>query len=308
MRLTLPFLGSRRAGQKDAGQRSAGKKRGAKQSIARESRKATKRRARARWLGPTLRFGAPVALAGIVGASGYFVWSSGQIQAASQAAMRAAVNATVEAGLSVQHVSVVGRRETGRETLLKALNVGIGDPILTVDLGAALERVRDIGWVQDAAIERRLPDRLHVHLKERVAAAIWQRDGGFVLIDHSGAIIGEEGMDRHRRLKVVVGEGAPEKAAHLLAALATEPSLEERVIAAVWVGGRRWNLRLENGVDIRLPEDDLPGAWARLAQLERDHKLLTRDIEAIDLRQSDQFIVRLTEDAAEKRRTRKDET
>ena len=107
---------------------------------------------------------------------------------------------------------------------------------------------------------------------------------------------------------MVVGDGAPERTAGLLDILAREPTLASRVIAAVWVGERRWNLRLDNGIDIRLPELETQDAWRRLAQLERDHQLLSRDIKAIDLRQSDKLIVRMTEEAAEQRRAHKDET
>ena len=87
-------------------------------------------------------------------------------------------------------------------------------------------------------------------------------------------------MERYRHLKVVVGDGAPEKTAELAALLEREPMLNSRIVAAVWVAGRRWNLRLDNGIDIRLPEEDPGAALQRLGQLERDHRLLARDIAA----------------------------
>ena len=75
--------------------------------------------------------------------------------------------------------------------------------------------------------------------------------------------------------------------------------------AAVWMSERRWNLRLDNGVDVRLPEDDPADAWTRLARLERDHGLLARAVDAIDLRQPDRLIVRMTEDGATQIRMRR---
>ena len=294
MRLTLPF-------------QKTEKKKG-RSKVVKESRQATKRRARARWMRPALRLGAPVVLAGFLGIGSYFVWTGGHIGLAIDQTKQAFVDMTVSAGLSVQHVSVSGRRETSRETLLKTLGVNIGDPILPLDLDEMAERVRALGWVSDVVIYRRLPGRLHIHVDERKAAAIWQEDGKFLLIDREGRLIGEEGLERYRHLKVVVGDGAPERTAGLLDILAREPTLASRVIAAVWVGERRWNLRLDNGIDIRLPELETQDAWRRLAQLERDHQLLSRDIKAIDLRQSDKLIVRMTEEAAEQRRAHKDET
>ena len=63
------------------------------------------------------------------------------------------------------------------------------------------------------------------------------------------------------------------------------------------VAERRWNLRLKNGVDVRLPEFDVEQALDQLVALERDTKLSSRDITAIDLRLADRITVRLSEGA-----------
>jgi len=59
------------------------------------------------------------------------------------------------------------------------------------------------------------------------------------------------------------------------------------------VGERRWNLRLANGVEVRLPEEGAEAALAELVRLERENNVLARDIKAIDLRFPDRFIVKL---------------
>ena len=73
--------------------------------------------------------------------------------------------------------------------------------------------------------------------------------------------------------------------------MSTAPKLMQRVRAGVWVGGRRWNLRLDDGIDIRLPEAEPHAAWERLVALERNRQLLNRDITAIDLRFGDRLVV-----------------
>ena len=70
-----------------------------------------------------------------------------------------------------------------------------------------------------------------------------------------------------------------------------QPELMRRVSAAVRVGGRRWNIRLDNGIDVRLPEENPALAWARLAEYERIHKVLAKDIGVLDLRLPDRLIV-----------------
>jgi cell division protein FtsQ len=64
----------------------------------------------------------------------------------------------------------------------------------------------------------------------------------------------------------------------------------------VRVGGRRWNLRLDNGVDVNLPETNAGAAYERLAQLVRDNGLVDRNVVAVDLRLPDRLILRVAKD------------
>ena len=61
---------------------------------------------------------------------------------------------------------------------------------------------------------------------------------------------------------------------------------------------RRWNVVLANVIEVRLPEADAEQALDTVVQLDRDNKLLSRDIAMIDLRLSDRVTVRLSDDAA----------
>lgn len=256
------------------------------------------RRALAAWPRP-VRLGAAAALAlGVLGGAGVWAVESGTAARLADAAAARALAATRDAGLAVEAVYVDGRKQTDRADILEAVGVDVGDAILGVDTTAVRRRVEALGWVARARVERRLPGTLVVRIAEREAAAIWQRDGEFVLIDRAGAVIGAEDVPRFRHLKVVVGEDAPAHTAELLAMLAREPALEARVAAAVRMGERRWNLRFENGVDVRLPADDPKAAWHKLARLERDHAVLKRAVKAVDLRQADRLIVRMTEEGA----------
>ncbi len=113
------------------------------------------------------------------------------------------------------------------------------------------------------------------------------------LIDRTGAVIPVGRLDRFAKLPLVVGEDAASHAAELLAMLASEPDLAARVSAAVRVGGRRWNLRLDNAIAVLLPADDPAAAWADLARLERSSAILQRDVQAIDMRLPDRLVVRV---------------
>jgi cell division protein FtsQ len=55
---------------------------------------------------------------------------------------------------------------------------------------------------------------------------------------------------------------------------------------------------LKNGVELRLPETGAQQALDTLLKLDRDDKLLSRDIAAVDLRLPDRVTVQLSDEAA----------
>ena len=108
-------------------------------------------------------------------------------------------------------------------------------------------------------------------------------------------------QDRYRALPLLVGKGA-ERAGHdFLAILDRYPDIRDLLRASIFVAERRWNLRLTNGLEVRLPEAGLEQALERLVALDRDKKLLSRDITSVDLRLADRVTVRLSDAVAQAR-------
>ena len=160
------------------------------------------------------------------------------------------------------------------------------------------QRIETLSWVQRATVERRLPNTVVVYLEERRPFAIWQNQGKFLLIDRDGQVVANENLATFKDLPLVVGPGAPSAAASLLDALTARPALQARVIAAVRVGERRWNLRLNNGADVMLPEGHETAALDRLMQLQESAAVLDRPLAAIDMRLPDRLVLRPRSDAA----------
>ncbi|HEY9079553.1 cell division protein FtsQ/DivIB [Magnetovibrio sp.] len=227
-----------------------------------------------------------------VGGTGAWAWTSGHVQEVLNSTKWMAVKASTDLGFTVQDVLVTGRGETQRDDLLEAMAIARGTPILTYDFQAAKARVESLPWVLQARIERLLPDTLVVHIIERHPMALWQNQGQFSLIDDNGVVITRDELGRFADLIHVVGEDAPDHIGGLLELLETQPELKSLVKAAVRVGGRRWDLSLDGGIDVRLPEADAPKALARLAAFEEESGVLGRDVRVLDLRVPDRVIVR----------------
>ena len=244
------------------------------------------------WSRRTILLSAGAAALAALAFTGVVLERTGVIARAGAAVEQRLFALTARCGLAVGNVQVEGRGRASREAVLSAVAVTRGTPILAVDPAETKQRLEAVPWIRSASVERRFPDTLHIRLVERQPLAFWQRHGKLALIDRDGVVIPTERLDQFGNLVVLVGPDAPAHGAELIDMLGTEPALAAHVAAAVRVGGRRWNLHLDNNVDIALPEDDAAAAWRRLAQLERSDGILEREIQEVDLRLPDRMVVR----------------
>ena len=216
-----------------------------------------------------------VALIAAVGIYGFGV--GGHAQAMRDAVSDRANQLLALSGLSIQDVRVIGRSQTRKDELLAAVGVERGDPIFGFDTEMARQRIERLGWVETATVTRLLPDTIRIEISEREPFALWQRGGELSLIDASGRPITDEGVQDFAHLPFIVGFGAPRAAPELLNLMRDEqPQLLSRVRAFVRVSDRRWNLRLENGVDVKLPESGVANALAMLSMHDSKHRKIGR--------------------------------
>jgi cell division protein FtsQ len=198
-----------------------------------------------------------------------------------------------KSGLQIETVTVLGDRETPKAQLIAALGVRQKGPLLSVDVHAIRQRLEALPWILRADVRRVWPNRIEVLVVERRPVALWQSEGNVHVIDRDGRAIQGQDTGQFGHLLLVVGQGAAEQASPLLELLGRQPELRSRVKAAVRVGQRRWNLRLDNGVEVRLPEEGAEAALKDLARLDREQQILAREIDAIDMRFPDRLIVKL---------------
>lgn len=266
-------------------------------SMARSAAAGNRKRAWPRWTRPALKgllYATPLLLA-LAGAG--MVWQQGRFDQMVDSSDTGLMRWTAGLGFAVDDVMVEGRIETERDALLQAININRGDAILGLDLAAIKARVEELPWVSGASIERRLPDTIFVRLSERQPMAIWQHERKFIVIDRNGrpladaAELARRGNQRIDTLPQVVGANAPAQVPWLLAGLDTVPSVRDKVVAATWVSNRRWNLKLANGVMVKLPETDMGTALLQLAKLDAEGQVFERDIVAIDMRQPDRAVL-----------------
>jgi cell division protein FtsQ len=204
-------------------------------------------------------------------------------------------------GFRIAQLAVTGHDQLTREEVLAAAQVTGRSSLLFLDADATRERLKSNPWIADATVRKLLPGQLQIDIKEREPFALWQKDRRVSVIADDGTVLEGFVAPQLLTLPLVVGKGAETRAKEFLVLLDRFPAIREQVRASILVGERRWNLRLRNGLDIRLPEADVASALEHLVALDREAKLLTRDIVAIDMRLPDRVTVRLSEKAGQVR-------
>ncbi len=229
-------------------------------------------------------------LAGIIAllmllSGGYLADAARRIDAASQ-------DAAVSAGFAIRTITVRGREHAETEEITDALGDVVGGSLLHFDPYAARERVERLGWVKAAAVQRLWPGLIHVSVREREPAAIWQLDRRWRLIDKDGVVIAPVETADWPGLPLIVGGGAPEAASPLLHALEETPEIRDRTSAVIRVAQRRWNIRLASGADIKLPEEGYAKALKEIERLHALHGTLDQPLRYIDARDPERLAIR----------------
>jgi cell division protein FtsQ len=207
------------------------------------------------------------------------------------------------AGFQSANVSIEGAGRLGRADVLRIAGITESSTLFLIDADATRARLLRNSWIAEATVAKLYPDRLEITVVEKKPFAVWQSQGNFFVIAKDGTVIDPLSRERVRDagMPIVVGAGAEHQAQDFLAILDHFPAVRDEMVAAVWVAERRWNLRLKSGTDVRLPEEDADVALMRLVALDRDKRILSRDISVIDMRLPDRVVVRLSDEAAQAR-------
>lgn len=194
-------------------------------------------------------------------------------------------------GLALGELHLKGRNYTSQAQIKSAIGAPYGTPLLSLPLDEIKSKLEQLGWVREAQVSRHYPNALTISLSERRPLALLQTKSGHRLIDETGHIIFGAKASEFAHLPVVSGLGAAETAKTIIESLRTEPELFADVWAIHRVSDRRWDVHLRTGLEVRLPEKNASLAWSKLAILDRDTKIMKRDLATIDLRVSGQLIV-----------------
>ncbi|GKQ54867.1 cell division protein FtsQ [Bradyrhizobium sp. Ce-3] len=247
------------------------------------------------------RIGLVATLAILFGSLGFGIVRGGHLEEFTTALSDTRNALANSAGFRITTVGINGRKQLSQDEVLAIGGVNGRSSLLFLDADTVRAKLKANPWIADATILKLYPGRLQIDIVERTAFALWQQNGRLSVIASDGAVLEPYVSRRFLNLPLVVGKGADVRAQDFLALLDRYPQVRSVTKAAIFVGERRWNLRLKDGLDVRLPENDVGNALAALSRLDKDEKLFSRDIVAVDMRLPDRLIVQLSEEAGKAR-------
>ena len=158
-------------------------------------------------------------------------------------------------------------------------------------------------WVKDVYIKRIYPNDLKVDIVEYNPFAIYTEDNvNYNLIDEYGDIINipKNDVSNFNYLLIISGDKkTKEQINDLFNILSTYYNLSNKISKVERIGGRRWNLILENNIIVKMPEEDsnIFNVWNNLDKIINIYGL-DIDLEEIDLRIKDRIYLKYKEKTA----------
>ena len=193
----------------------------------------------------------------------------------------------------VARISVhAGRNAENAQTIADALQIKPGGSAYSVNIEKSLAKLAARPDVRNAAV-RRMPDgRIMVRVAVREIVAAWTDGYNFYPLSDDGRLLDKPLPGRPAGTLVFSGE-RPDNIARVIEILKGAPEIFSETESIERVEGRRWNLHMNSGVKVMLPESDLAGVVARLSERQRQTRILNRNISVLDMRDQERTLVKI---------------
>jgi cell division protein FtsQ len=212
---------------------------------------------------------------------------------------QAMYSSTQKVGFTLKDVTVLGRYRSQQSDILNAIDVRAGNPIFEYDVRSMRDKLEQLAWVKTAKVHRNLCGRIHIYITERHPIAVYHDQNKFVLVDQDGELINAPIDACFRGLPVLSGKNACAEAPAVLQHIDKFKSIRSRLVAMAFIQERRWDIKLNNSVEVKLPDHDIEEALKVLSVLIEEGKVLSGDITKVDLRIDGKAIFMLSKSGQE---------
>lgn len=210
--------------------------------------------------------------------------------------MRAAVAQRPE--FMVKLMAIDGASEGVGEDIREILPLDFPMSSFDLDLDQMRETVVELDAVESARLHVRTGGVLQLDIVERTPVIVWRGRDGLELIDSDGVLVGPiKSRAEWLHLPVMAGEKADLAVSEAMALVTAVGPIMPRFRGLERIGERRWDVVLDRGQRIMLPENNPVQALERVIVMDQAIEMLARDMVAVDMRLPDRPTLRITDNA-----------
>ena len=183
---------------------------------------------------------------------------------------------------------ITDNNDTNIDAIKIAIGISKGANIKSLDLYNINHRVMGVPGIKNAST-RRLPNgNLIIKTEKHNIVAMWTDGNLYYPLSVEGTKIDTPSETRDKNTLVFAGE-TPNNLKDIIKDLSP---LSEYIDYINMVESRRWNIHTINGTIIYLPEENIPIAVNKISILNQTHKLLSRELDIIDMRDNARILVK----------------
>ncbi|MEQ9116336.1 MAG: cell division protein FtsQ/DivIB [Rickettsiales bacterium] len=155
------------------------------------------------------------------------------------------------------------------------------------------EKLKLIECLNSVTVSRIIPKTLVVKVTEKNPIAIWQNEKKHYFITDNKEVISIYNTNNLEDFLIVTGKNANLAIEELFQIIDYAPIIKEHISSAIYIGERRWNIRLKNGLEIKLPAQLPLEAWKEFTSLSAKKDLFSKKnkIKTLDFRIRDKLVV-----------------
>lgn len=188
----------------------------------------------------------------------------------------------------VHHISAYGATSKDKELIKLSLGITPGMNLRQVDLHQLNYRISNIPGIKKSAV-RLLPNGdIIVKIQKHNVIATWSDGLNYYPLSADGVKIDTPSTERRNDTIVFQGD-LPDDITSIINSVS---AISNHIDYITMIESRRWNIHTKNGITIYLPENDPAIAINKISVLNQTHKLLSRKLDIIDMRDSARILVK----------------
>jgi cell division protein FtsQ len=162
--------------------------------------------------------------------------------------------------LSIKHIVISGIEHITEEKIREIIGCTEGDISLEVDIFTVKKQLEQHPWVARASVRRDGMEAIIIAIEEEVPQALFEEKGRWFLINHQGRKLEEIDPMSRRDLVQIMGVAANLRFAEVLHHMMPKAEVYKQIESLRLIDERRWDVKLKNGLLLKLPADDVEKA------------------------------------------------